>query len=105
VEDVVAPQEPSAWIEVELRDDLGTPLSGVPYTLTLSDGTVEEGVTGKDGTAGYLAVPEGLCTLRFADVDASDWVVTHEDVEAPSRGTGWVAFELRDDDGPVVDEP
>lgn len=46
------------WLNLELRDSTGAPLSGRPYSLTLADGSTREGSLDRDGCLSEL-LPSG----------------------------------------------
>lgn len=59
------------WIEVELVDEDGRPLSGASYELTTSDGKIHKGTVPDSGVVRLEEVPPGASIARFAEVRAS----------------------------------
>ena len=55
---------PARWINLELRDSTGTPLSERSYSLTLPDGTRREGRLDHKGCL-HEQVPEGVQRLSL----------------------------------------
>ncbi|MEM7159823.1 MAG: peptidoglycan-binding domain-containing protein [Myxococcota bacterium] len=55
---------PARWINLELRDSTGTPLSDRSYALTLPDGTVRRGMLDHEGRL-HEQVPQGAQTLSL----------------------------------------
>lgn len=49
---------PERWLNLELRDSTGAPLSGRPYVLTLADGSCREGTLDQHGALAEL-LPAG----------------------------------------------
>ncbi|MFO0692445.1 MAG: PAAR domain-containing protein [Polyangiales bacterium] len=56
---------PSEWLEVEVVDPDGIPLVGLPYEITLSDGSTRRGVVGQEGRIAFFRVPGGDYMLRL----------------------------------------
>jgi hypothetical protein len=55
------------WVEIKLLDDQGKAMSGVDYTLTLSDGTQRQGTLDENGYAREEDVPPGQIDVSFGD--------------------------------------
>ena len=56
------------WIEIELTDDEGAPISGKKYKLLLPDGTERSGTLDGEGHAREENVPPGPVEVDFPDV-------------------------------------
>jgi hypothetical protein len=57
------------WVEIELADHDGTPMSGQKYKVTMADGSVKEGTLDDDGTARLQDIPPGKCEVEFPDLE------------------------------------
>ncbi len=57
----------TSWIEIELVDEEGNPVSGEPYRVTLADGiTVADGTLDEKGFARVDHIDPGTCKVSFA---------------------------------------
>ena len=61
------------WIEIEMVDEAGAPVSGEKYKIETSDGQVSEGTLGSDGKARLDGIEPGSCKVSFPDLDAEAW--------------------------------
>ena len=62
------------WIEIEMVDEDGKPLSGEKYRVTLPDGvTVAEGSLDEKGRARIEGVDAGSCKITFPNLDKDAW--------------------------------
>jgi hypothetical protein len=61
------------WIEVQLIDEQGEPIAGVPFRIVLSDRTVRTGTTSATGVARFDGIPAGVCKLSFTHLDQDAW--------------------------------
>jgi len=61
------------WIEIEMVDEAGQPVTGERYKIELSDGTVSEGTLGSDGKARLEGIEPGSCKVSFPDLDSEAW--------------------------------
>lgn len=68
-----AVEERTAWIEIELVDEEGTPVAGEKYRIELPDGSIREGVLDANGRAHIDGLDPGICTIAFPNLDASEW--------------------------------
>jgi type VI secretion system secreted protein VgrG len=68
-----AAEQTTSWIEVELVGDDDKPVSGERYTVTLPDGTVEEGTLDDHGIARIEQFEPGNCKISFPDLDEEAW--------------------------------
>lgn len=58
----------SDWIEIEVVDQDGEPLSGARYTLQLADKSVREGALDADGFVGVYEIESGTCNVVVGEV-------------------------------------
>jgi type VI secretion system secreted protein VgrG len=64
------------WIEIELQDEAGLPVTGEPFRITLPDGsTVADGTTDDKGCARVENIDPGACTVTFPNLDQEAWKV------------------------------
>jgi hypothetical protein len=63
------PAEPEHWIEIELLDDGGKPISGERYFVELPDGSQKSGRTDGQGRARVDGVDPGTAKVSFPDLD------------------------------------
>lgn len=67
-------KDKKSWVEVELLDDLGNPVPGERYRVTLPDGkTVAEGTTNDKGRAKITNIDPGSCKVTFPRLDDKAW--------------------------------
>jgi type VI secretion system secreted protein VgrG len=67
-------QNKKHWIEIELLDEDGNPVSGEPYRITLPDGsTVAEGTLDHKGQARVDHIDAGNCQVTFPRLDKDAW--------------------------------
>ena len=66
-------EEKPSWIEIELLDDAGDPVSGARYRVTLPDGTADEGTLDAKGFARVDGFAPGECKVEFPDFDGREW--------------------------------
>lgn len=62
-----------SWIEVVLVDPEGRPVSDVPYSVKLADGTVRVGRLNQAGFARLDGIPVGGCDVSFTTIDGREW--------------------------------
>jgi type VI secretion system secreted protein VgrG len=53
------------WVEIELVDDNGKPVSGERYEIKLPDGSVASGTTDQNGIARVEGFDPGECQISF----------------------------------------
>lgn len=63
------PPKLPAWIEIELKDEDGTPIAGREFELVRPDGERVEGKTDAAGLARLESLPEGDCLLTWKTLD------------------------------------
>ena len=61
------------WVELELLDKQGQPVTNEPYRSELQDGTVSEGSTDDRGRARVDEIDPGNCKMSFPSLDQSSW--------------------------------
>ncbi len=68
----VADEPALTWISIELVDEDGNPLVGEDYEISLSDGSVHKGKTGKSR---FYAdqIPEGVCSVKYPNLHKNNW--------------------------------
>jgi len=66
-------EEPKSWIEIELLDDEGEPISGEPYEITLPDKRVAKGSLDGNGFARVDGIDPGSCQVTFPKLDGRSW--------------------------------
>jgi uncharacterized Zn-binding protein involved in type VI secretion len=57
----------NAWIEIEMVDDDGNPLSGERYIIELPDGSKKSGMLDMDGRLKLKDIVAGKCKIDFPD--------------------------------------
>ncbi len=62
-----------ACIELELVGEDGAPIAGAAYRVVLPDGRVIEGALDRRGTARVEAIPRGVCSVSFPELDRDAW--------------------------------
>jgi uncharacterized protein (DUF2345 family) len=101
-ESPLEPEQPISqpnWLLIELVDENGRSVPDIRYTLTLPDGTIHEGTLDEQGQAWLENLPIGDLILTFPDVDGRDLGTPPSE---PARQTGWLAIELKAEDGQAV---
>jgi hypothetical protein len=66
-------KEEKNWVELELLDENGQPVSNARYLLCLPDGSERTGTLGNDGRAREEGIDPGICRVTFPDYDAAEW--------------------------------
>lgn len=67
-------QQTEHWIEIELNDDDGQPMSGVAYRVKLPDGQIVEGCLDADGRERLSGLRSGgACEVCFPELDEAAW--------------------------------
>jgi len=62
-----------SWIEIELVDEGGKPVSGEAYSIDLPDGSVASGTLDQAGFARVEGVEPGTCEVSFPRLDSDTW--------------------------------
>jgi len=86
------------WIWVELVDEEGTPLTGGDFSLKLTDGSEETGITGEDEIC-YDPIDPGTCELSLDPVGCG--VEVSDDAPIPEDPAGSAEDFL---DGPLPEQ-
>ncbi len=63
----------TSFIEIELVDEAGQPVTGEPFEVTTPDGKVKHGVTDANGQARIEGIAPGTCQIKFTRLDADAW--------------------------------
>ena len=73
-EPVLAAAAELTWIEIQMVDEEGEPVSGQAYELTLPDGSLQRGKLNYRGRARVddIGLP-GACSVTFRDLDGEAW--------------------------------
>ena len=67
-------QDKKHWIEIQLYDDDGNPVTGEPYKVTLPDGTtIADGTLDDKGFARVDNIDPGTCQVTFPNLDKDSW--------------------------------
>jgi type VI secretion system secreted protein VgrG len=66
-------QDKTHWIEIELLDEAGNPVTGEPYRVTLPDGSTADGTTDDKGRARIEHIDAGSCQVTFPNLDQDAW--------------------------------
>lgn len=61
------------WIEFQLVDQDGEPVSGQPYRIRLPDQSVHTGTTDARGAVRFDGITAGEATISFVELDAREW--------------------------------
>jgi len=65
--------EEEDWIEIELVDEDGNPISAVKYKIIYPDGTIKEGTLDANGTAHEELTSTGPIDINFPDLSYGSW--------------------------------
>jgi len=68
---VVADEEKTSWIEIQLVDEEGTPITEKKYRFELADGSIKEGLTDSQGQLRLEGIETGTCKISFPDLSAN----------------------------------
>lgn len=103
------PRIEKTWIEIELLDDKGKPVSGERYRIKLTDGNTYPGQLDPWGRARHTGLDPGQCAVWFPDLSGKRWDVSAtaagEDADEPQNGgprgpkRTWIELELLNEDG------
>lgn len=63
----------TTWIEIELHDVNGEPVSGAHYEIETPDGNVISGTLDHDGFARREWIKPGTCKISFVKYDEDAW--------------------------------
>lgn len=62
-------KDKKGWIEIELKDEEGTPQGGARYRILLPDGTIADGTLDDKGRARVEGFDPGQCKIEFPELD------------------------------------
>ena len=65
--------ELKTWIEMEVVDEEGKPMSGQPFVLMLPDGKLREGTLDSRGRARFDGIDPGTCAFSLPSLDQQSW--------------------------------
>lgn len=63
----------TSWIEIEMVDEDGKPVTGQTYKVTLPDDSVAEGTLDEKGIARIEGFEPGSCKVTFPRLDKDAW--------------------------------
>lgn len=66
-------EDEKSWIEIELIDEEDQPVPGMPFEITLSDGSVYSGSLDHKGFYRAEGIPPGECKVSFPTLDKEAW--------------------------------
>lgn len=72
-EQAAADEVKLSWIEIELLDINGAPISGAVYEIKMKDGSLCRGTLDEKGMARVDPVEEGTCDVTFPEYAPSSW--------------------------------
>ncbi len=58
-------KKPKTWVKVQLVDDQGKALPGVPYRIELADGSIREGKLNGQGIVVLDEIEGAVCKVSF----------------------------------------
>jgi hypothetical protein len=61
------------WIEFQLVDEEGKPVSNASYKVKLPDGSIRNGSLDALGMTRFDDIDPGQCQITFTDIDANEW--------------------------------
>jgi len=64
---------PKSWVEINLRDEKGSPVAGEHFRIKLPDGSVHEGTLDAFGHAEFYEINRGNCEVSFPDLADEEW--------------------------------
>jgi len=65
-----------SWIEIQMLNEAGKPVTGQSYKVTLADETVAEGTLDAKGFARIDGIEPGSCKVTFPGLDKEAWKKT-----------------------------
>lgn len=63
----------TSWIEIQLVDEAGEPVSGERCRVKLANGRTVRSVTNAEGMIRLESIAEGICEVTFERLDAEAW--------------------------------
>ena len=70
---VVVDREKPSWLAIELADEVGKPMAGEPFTVTLPNGQEVSGALDPKGTVRIEGIDPGTCKVSFPERDKDGW--------------------------------
>src|SRR5262249_37656444 len=61
------------WIEIQLQDENGQPITRQDYVWTLPDGSEVAGKLDSNGFVRIEPIPPGTCSVNFPNIDSDAW--------------------------------
>lgn len=61
------------WVEFQLVDMEGNPVSGIRYRVRLPDGAVKEGTLDRSGKVRFDGITPGTATINYFELDHEAW--------------------------------
>ena len=61
------------WVEMEVVNELGEPVSGHPYICMLPDGTIRDGTLDKKGRVRFDGIDPGNCAFSLTSLSPDSW--------------------------------
>lgn len=74
-EQIRTAREVKTWIEMELVDDAGRPMSGREYLCMLPNGAIERGTLDARGRVRFENIDPGTCAFSILDLDQETWTL------------------------------
>jgi|WetSurMetagenome_2_1015567.scaffolds.fasta_scaffold10062_6 hypothetical protein len=68
------PPANTGWVEINLKNEKGTPIAGERYRIKLPNGLVQEGTLDDFGHAEYYQINRGSCEVSFPDLEDEEWI-------------------------------
>lgn len=72
-EQILKAREAKTWVEMELLDMAGEPVSGARYICVLPDGETREGKLDAKGRVRFDQIAHGNCVFVLPDLDRDAW--------------------------------
>jgi hypothetical protein len=72
-EQIRTAREVKTWIEMELVDNAGRPMSGREYLCMLPNGSIERGTLDARGRVRFDNIDPGTCAFSILDLDQETW--------------------------------
>ncbi len=66
-------EKKTSWIEIQMVDEAGKPVTGMAYRVTPSEGSPIEGTLDEKGAARVEGIEKGSCKVTFPSLDKDAW--------------------------------